>query len=480
MDAVHIGVSPIGWFLGLPLKYQLGVAVFTFTVGAYAVLFALGRRWRRGFEARGVTYWSAPKEERMEELISEVWEPRKITALYGISYFTNGFVRTAFNLWVPVFLLDEVGIGTIEASAFMGLLFVSWSWKMFVGLVADMFPVRWRGKPYKRKPWFVVTGVLYLVGIAIMTVSDIESASVWTVLFPACVSIITAGAFYDMAADSYVIDVTPPEYHARVIGGVSTAGQSIGAALATVLPLWLLQVGGYKLVFVVAGATGLSSFLFLTAKEPEAAEERAFSREAVAFTFTELTVVIAVLIMFFRSFTMTRITSPLNNMFAIALREAVSADVALVSTLGLAATVAGLAGSLIGGGFADRYGHKRAFMMATAVFAGSGLLWITLSPGAALVWTVAVVMASSFMERFWTGTVFAIMADATPLAMSSTVYQMYMSWSWIGNIPASILIGYLLGISLTSTVLVLSSASVVVLLLGLYVKPYEAGKASRV
>ena len=72
------------------------------------------------------------------------------------------------------------------------------------------------------------------------------------------------------------------------------------------------------------------------------------------------------------------------------------------------------------------------------------------------------------------------MADATPLAMSSTVYQMYMSWSWIGNIPASILIGYLLGISLSTTVLVLSSASVVVLLLGLYVKPYEAGKASKV
>jgi len=473
-------VSIIGWFLGLPLKYQLGVAVFTFTVGAYVVLFALGRRWRRGFEARGIAYWRAPKEERMEELISEVWEPRKITVLYGLSYFTNGFVRTAFNLWVPVFLLDEVGVGTIEASAFMGLLFVSWSWKMFVGLIADVFPFRWRGRPYKRKPWFVVTGVLYLAGITIMALSDIESASVWTVLFPACVSIITAGAFYDMSADSYIIDVTPPEYHARVVGGVSTAGQSVGAALATVLPLWLLQVGGYKLVFVLAGATGLSSFLFLTVKEPEVAEERAFSREAVAFTFTELTVVVAVLIMFFRSFTMTRITSPLNNMFAIALREAISADVALVSTLGLAATVAGLAGSLIGGGFADRYGHKRAFMMATAVFAGSGLLWVTLSPGAATFWVVAVVMASSFMERFWTGTVFAIMADATPLAMSSTVYQMYMSWSWIGNIPASILIGYLLGIGLRTTVLALSSVSVVVLLLGLYVKPYEAGKASKV
>jgi len=109
-------MSPLGWFLGLDLKYQLGIAVFMFTVGAYAVLFVLGRRWRREFEAQGVSYWRASKEERLEELISDVWEPRKITVLYGLSYFTNGFVRTAFNLWVPVFLLDEVGVGTIEAA----------------------------------------------------------------------------------------------------------------------------------------------------------------------------------------------------------------------------------------------------------------------------------------------------------------------------------------------------------------------------
>jgi hypothetical protein len=64
--------------------------------------------------------------------------------------------------------------------------------------------------------------------------------------------------------------------------------------------------------------------------------------------------------------------------------------------------------------------------------------------------------------------------------MSSTVYQMYMSWNWIGNIPASILIGYLLGYSLAATALVTSSLTVVVLLLGIFIKPYEAGKASRV
>jgi MFS family permease len=358
-------------------------------------------------------------------------------------------------------------------------MYVSWSWKMFIGLVADVFPIKWRGRTYKRMHWFLVTGVLYLLGIAVMAFSDIENAPVWTVLFPAVVSILTAAAFYDMAADSFTIDVTPPSYHARVIGGASTAGQSIGSALATIIPLWLLDAGGYKAVFILAGVTGLTSFLFMTVKEPEAQAERVFSRQAVAFTFTELTVVMAMLVMFFRSFTPLKITAPLGGMFSFTIREVLGADVSLVSTLGLAATLAGLPGSLLGGRLADRYGHKRIFIVASIAFTAAGLTWATLTPGA-VTWFILVAMISSFLERVWTGTIFALMADATPLAMSSTVYQMYMSWSWIGNIPASILIGYLLGYSMATTAAVTSGLTVIVLLMGLYVKPYEAGKASRV
>lgn len=468
-----------GWIQELSFNYKLGIAVFTFTVTAYLILFLLGRKWRKDYESEGITYWESSKELRMEELMTPTWEPKKITLLYGVSYFSNGFVRTTFSLWVPIFLLEVVGVSTLEASLFVGLMYVSWSWKMFLGLVADIFPLRWRGKKYKRLPWFVITGLLYLLGILIMVFSDFETAPVWRVLFPAVVSIITAGAFYDMAADSFAIDVTPPEYHARIIGGVSTSGQSIGSALATILPLWLLDVGGYKMVFTLAGLTGLSSFLFLLAKEPEVQEERTLNKKAIAFTFTEVTVVIAVLLMFSRSFTVMKITAPLGGMFSFTIREVVGGDVGLVSKLGLAATMAGLPGSLIGGNAADRFGHKKTFIAVSAAFAASGLLWTTLRPGA-VTWFIAVAMISSFMERFWTGTVFALMADATPLALSSTVYQMYMSFSWIGNIPASILIGYLLEYSLSTTALVTSALIVVTLILGYFIKPYEAGKASSV
>jgi MFS family permease len=470
-------VSIIETILGLSLKYKLGILVFTFTVSAYGILFYLGRRWRNEFESKGITYWSAPKEERMQQLMDDVWEPKKITLLYGISYFANGFARSTFSLWVPIFLLDEVGVSTAEASLFVGLMYVSWSWKMFVGLVADIWPFKWGDRYYKRKPWFVVTGVLYLMGIVIMMVSDIYNAPVWTVLFPAVVSIITAGAFYDMAADSFAIDVTPPEYHARVIGGASTAGQSIGAAIATILPVWLLGVGGYKLVFTLAGVTGLTSFLFLSVKEPDVVEERSLSKEAIAFTFTEKTVMVAIMIMFSRSFTVMKITAPLGGMFSFTVREILGADISMVSTLGLVATLAGLPGSMVGGSFADKYGHKKALTIATIAFACVGFLWTTIGQGA-VTWFIVVAMVSAFFERFWTGTVFAIMADSTPLAMSSTVYQMYMSWSWIGNIPSSVMIGYLLDINLAITALVTSSLMIVPLILGNYITPFEAGKAS--
>lgn len=469
----------LDWFIDLELNFKLGVAVFLFTITAYCILFLLGRKWRKEFEDSGISYWRAPKSDRIAELMNEVWEPKKITILYPLSYFTNGFVRTTFSLWVPIFLLDEVGVSTLEASLFVGLMYISWSWKMFIGLVADIFPIRWRGRHYKRMPWFIVTGILYIVGIVVVLLSDIENAPVWSALFPAVVSIITAGAFYDMAADSFVIDVTPPEYHARVIGGLATAGQSVGSALATILPVWFLSVGSYKTVFALAGVTGLTSFLFLWAKEPPVLEERAFSREAVAFTFTELTVVMAVLVMFSRSFSMMKLTAPLGGMFSFTVREVIGGNISLISTLGLTATLAGLPGSILGGRFCDKFGHKRTFIIATVAFIGAGLLWTTLTPGA-ITWFIIVAMVSSFLERFWTGTVFALMADATPLAISSTVYQMYMSWSWIGNIPASLLIGYFLGTSLRVTALVMSSLTVTVLIFGLFIRPYEAGKASNI
>ena len=144
----------------MKLQYVLGIAVFACTVIAYAVFLSLGKRWRRVFEAEGKSYWTAPKEERVSDLVNAVWRPRLVATLYALAYFINGYTRVAFSIWIPFFLFQERGLGTVDVALFVGLIYVSWSWKMFIGILMDALPIRFRGRLYRRLPWFLVAGVL--------------------------------------------------------------------------------------------------------------------------------------------------------------------------------------------------------------------------------------------------------------------------------------------------------------------------------
>lgn len=64
----------------MKLEYMLGLFFFTLTAASYLVLFGLGRKWRREFEARGIGYWQAPKEERVRELTEDLW--RQVDPFY--------------------------------------------------------------------------------------------------------------------------------------------------------------------------------------------------------------------------------------------------------------------------------------------------------------------------------------------------------------------------------------------------------------
>jgi len=111
-----------------------------------------------------VTYWTAPKEKRVSDLINTVWQPRLVAGLYGLAYLVNGYTRVVFSVWIPFFLFQERGLATVDVALFVGLIYVSWSWKMFIGILIDAFPIRFRGGLYRRLPWFLAAGLLYLVG----------------------------------------------------------------------------------------------------------------------------------------------------------------------------------------------------------------------------------------------------------------------------------------------------------------------------
>jgi MFS family permease len=231
------------------------------------------------------------------------------------------------------------------------------------------------------------------------------------------------------------------------------------------------------MVFISGGIVGLLAFPFLILKEPKLERERVFSREAIAFTFTEKSVLIAALLMMGSAIGTRRISNPTGGMFSLVMNEIVGGftpeRAGMISVIVL---LAGIPASIVGGWAADKWGHKRLYRLSAVGVMLTGYMWMTLKPGM-VTWFVILAILSNFVERISSGGRMALMGDATPLALSATVFQMYMSFSWVGNIPASIIIGYLLPRNIPLLFAILSSFTLIPLYLVRYLKPYEAAKA---
>jgi len=458
----------------------LALLLFCCTVVAYLTLFILGRRWRRAFTAKGVGYWNAPKIERIKELTNSLWRPKLIALFYALAYFANGYTKITFSIWASLYLLQIRGISTFEAALFLGLVYVSWQWKMFIGMLSDAVPIRFRGKAYRRHPWFIAAGALSFLAMIGFLSSNFTEMSIWTQFFPLALAMTTASALFDIAADSYALDVTPPEWHARVLGGANTVGMALGGVTASVLSPLFIAWGGYQLVFISGGLVGLLAFTFLILQEPALERERVFTKEVIAFTFTEKTVLIAALLMIGAAIGIRRISNPTGGMFSLILNEVITnITPTLAGNIAMITLLAGIPASVIGSWAADKWGHRRLYWISGIVLMASGYLWVTLERGMAT-WFVILAILSNFLERINAGGRMALMGDATPLALSATVFQMYMSFSWIGNIPASLIIGILLPWNIPLLFAVLASFMIIPLVLSRYLTPYEAGKASNV
>jgi MFS family permease len=425
-----------------------------------------------------VTYWTAPKEKRVSDLINAVWQPRLVAGLYGLAYLVNGYTRVAFSVWIPFFLFQERGLATVDVALFVGLIYVSWSWKMFIGILIDAFPIRFRGRLYRRLPWFLAAGLLYLVGALIFLFFDPAVMPVWTTFLPTILVVTTAGAFLDIAADSYAVDATPPEWHGRVLGTASRLGRVIGGSLASLIPPILLNMGGYKLVFLTASMVGVLSFFSLIQREPLLEKERLFSREAIAFTFTEKTVVLGCLTMLAYSFSLRPIASSLGGMFAFIVKEVVGVSPELVGRISLITLLSGIPASIMGGWASDRWGHKKVFIASSMALGASGLLWLNLKEGM-IMWFIVSATIIGFFYTINLASLLALMGDITPLALSSTVYQMYMSFIWIGNIPVSVVVGYLLTVNLPLCLGLMIFFTLSMPVLAKWITPFEVAKAAK-
>jgi hypothetical protein len=95
-----------------------------------------------------------------------------------------------------------------------------------------------------------------------------------------------------------------------------------------------------------------------------------------------------------------------------------------------------------------------------------------------VIWFIFSAAIIGFFYTINLASLLALMGDITPLALSSTVYQMYMSFIWIGNIPVSVVVGYLLTINLPLCLGLMIFFTFSMAVVGRWIKPFEVAKAT--
>jgi MFS family permease len=131
----------------------------------------------------------------------------------------------------------------------------------------------------------------------------------------------------------------------------------------------------------------------------------------------------------------------------------------------------------LGGWASDKWGHKRVLIASSLALGASGLLWINLKEGLVYWFTVSAIILN-FFYTINLASLLALMGDITPLALSSTVYQMYMSFIWIGNIPVSVIVGYLISVNLQLCIALMIFFTLLMAVIARGIEPYEIGKAT--
>jgi len=118
----------------------------------------------------------------------------------------------------------------------------------------------------------------------------------------------------------------------------------------------LINLGGYQSVFISGGLAGLLAFPFLILKEPELERERGFSREAIAFTFTEKAVLIAAFLMMGSAIGTRKISNPTGGMFSLVMKEIIGGFTPeKAGFISVVVLLSGIPASVVGGWAADKW-----------------------------------------------------------------------------------------------------------------------------
>ncbi len=370
-------------------------------------------------------------------------------AAFCLLYVTEG-LPLGYTATFVATLMRQQGVSPAAIGAFVGALYLPWSFKFLAGPVVDVFRSRTFGP---RRTWIVATQALMIASLALCGWLDVTALS----LFTAVVVVTNVfGAVQDVAIDALAVD-TLPDPERGLANGLMFAGAATGQAIGGAGALLLYSRIGFlgSTLFVVAGLSAVLFWVSLWLRERPDAETAAVDDP------------LAELGRRFRDYTRTVVTvfvfrpqGPIGLVLAIlpagsyALGLALQTNLAVelrldnqeIANLAVASTLAFAPACVLGGWLSDRLGRKRslaAFLLMTAVptVAFAGVLhaygWIMpvdpqthpdVVPADGLVigfWVAT--LAFNFVQGLSYGTRTALFMDLCDPAVAATQFTAYMA-----------------------------------------------------
>jgi len=368
-------------------------------------------------------------------------------------YMAQGIPEGMTFFGIPA-LLAMNGNSPIEIGGYVAVVGLPWSFKIVIAPLMDRFTFLPMGR---RRPW-VLLGQLGLMCsfIALAFVNDpLNNLSALTAV-AFCISFF--GAFQDVATDGMAIDVIPTEQQARA-NGLMWGSKTIGISLSLVSGTWLVHQYGFAIALLtLALVVCIIMLVPLLLRERPGEKHLPWTLGSVSLESNEIQadswsdIFKSLFKVFFLPSSILMGIAVFLIHIGIGLMDALLpvftiqgagwTDTDFAEVFSTANIIAGIAGMLIGGYLADRFGKKR--MMTVYLI---GIIVLMLVMVSAKAWWADGAIVAGFIGAYYVLEVFlsiAIFATGMQLCwnrVAATQFTLYMTIANLGRSAGAALLG---------------------------------------
>lgn len=320
-----------------------------------------------------------------------------LVALYLAQGLPWGFCSVGY-----VVLMTDAGLSSTQVGDAMAVALLPWGLKVFWGPLLDAWPPRLAARFGRRRPFVVVAQAI--MALSLLALLPLEPAAQLPIVSAVLFVHNLFASMQDVAVDALAVDVLRDDERGRA-NAFMWAAKSAGVAIGGGGGALAAKAWGWSTLFVLlALAIGAIMALPLLVRErpvgeapPDAGRKPGiFDRGVLATTLRARTMWAGVLL---------SVVAPVGYlMLAVAWTRFLRADLALSEeriafATGVVENWSGVAGALVGGLLADRFGGRRVLVAillsiaaAQAAFALSPSLWASWAfvLGFVVVWNASI------------------------------------------------------------------------------------------